>query len=308
MTVGVWLHWPAVPNSTGAPRELIGVPHSVLFTDPCFSVYWALLSLSQCHWRLYIVCCDTRCQQRVLWGCLQVPVTISTEHISLLPVLCPHRLTRETARPSQGRPHFSHNTHSYKIWWFQPFISLDDRWQCCTITLSTLLRKPYKCHSAEVYALRDSAAPESSRRENMCAGPGLALTLYLGHWHLDTQTMLQCSPPRAVWCNAKWIISFRVLRGFFAKEIMNRNSLLRWVLPPWPGQTSLGMVQLYSYHRMSLGGRMGRWDQREKSDPTSTRSRQTMVRGNGSPGVILQTRRNFMNSLDLVPSYLHYRS
>ena len=67
--------------------------------------------------------------------------------------------------------------------------------------------------------------------ERICAPGRAGSDSVPGHGHLDTQTMLQCSPPRAVWCNAKWIISFRVLRGFFAKKIMNRTSLLRCVLP-----------------------------------------------------------------------------
>ena len=182
--------------------------------------------------------------------------------------------------------------------------------QYCTITLSTLLRKPYKCHSAEVYALRDSAAPESSRRENMCAGPGLALTLYLGHWHLDSDhapmlTTQGCLVLPGAMQNGSFPSEFCAA---FSKANYEQEQPLEVCVAPWPGQITHGMVQLYSYHRMSLGGTMGRWDQREKSDPTSTRSRQTLVRGNGSPGVILQTRTEEFHELYWLSSKLHYRS
>ena len=146
-------------------------------------------------------------------------------------LLCPHRLTRETASQVGAPALCTEKSDSeylmistfYLPWW-------QIATQYCTITQSTLLMKPYKCHSAEVYALPDFTAPSSSRRENTCAGPGLTLTLYLelsGDWshhrHLETgdpdhAPMLTTASPgprlSSAVCNAKLIISFRVLPGF----------------------------------------------------------------------------------------------
>ena len=161
-------------------------------------------------------------------------------------LLCPHRLTRETASQA-GAPALCTEKSDweylmistfYLTWW-------QIATQYCTITQSTLLMKPYKCHSAEVYALPDFTAPSSSRRENTCAGPGLALTLYLepewrlesspapGDWRLETQTMLQCSPPPAqapgclVLCAMQnWSFPSEFCRVFSTMQIMNWEAAL----------------------------------------------------------------------------------
>ena len=168
--------------------------------------------------------------------------------------------------------------------------------QYCTITQSTLLMKPCKCHSAAVYALCDITAPGSRRREYVRR----AGRLWLCTWSLtgvitpahETQTMLQCSPPaqspgclvRPVQCKIDHFLpSFA---GFLAqckwwteKHRYEEHLLPDLVRPDRAGYSCTVTTECHS-------GAEWADETGEREIWSKINTLQTMVRANGSPGVI----------------------